>query len=228
MRIKDVRAKARKVIKDISKSSFIEEENLEGERVNITCLGTVFNLYPSGKYYAPFANGNVSLCPRCHGGGRITSKNSDSSNWKIASGTALALRMESISKYGKWAEGKWPQVIIDRLKKLDSVIKTTAPTKTCPYCNGIGSREAYEDEVFGEALEEAARKKGGWITSGEGDPCDIFYGENIDEVVVEDDRKFTPKFAPGQDTSDGETPEQYQEWISKVLEGIPEVHEDEE
>lgn len=28
-------------------------------------LGTVFSLVPSGKYYTPWANSNVEICPRC-------------------------------------------------------------------------------------------------------------------------------------------------------------------
>jgi len=32
-------------------------------------LGSVFNVYPSGKYYQPFACGNLHPCPRCKGRG---------------------------------------------------------------------------------------------------------------------------------------------------------------
>lgn len=33
-------------------------------------LGSVFNVYPSGKYYQPFACGNLHPCPRCKGLGK--------------------------------------------------------------------------------------------------------------------------------------------------------------
>jgi hypothetical protein len=46
--------------------------------------------------------------------------------------------------------------------------------KGCNYCGQLGSREAYEDEVFFEALNNYASKYGAWIESGEGDPCDTF------------------------------------------------------
>ena len=34
-------------------------------------LGTVFSLYPSGKYYTPFACSNIEPCTRCKGDGSI-------------------------------------------------------------------------------------------------------------------------------------------------------------
>ena len=46
---------------------------------------------------------------------------------------------------------------------------------TCPSCNGLGSREAYLDELWYEALETVTEAHGGWSQNGEGDPCDIFY-----------------------------------------------------
>lgn len=39
---------------------------------------------------------------------------------------------------------------------------------------------------------------------------------------------FEPRFMPGQDLSDGETAEHYQERVAKLLEGVPEISEEEE
>ena len=47
----------------------------------------------------------------------------------------------------------------------------------CDFCGSLGSREAHEDELMNEALEHYANKRGGWVESGEGDPCDLFYCE---------------------------------------------------
>lgn len=44
----------------------------------------------------------------------------------------------------------------------------------CDYCGGLGSREAYEDSLMDEYLQEYANKAGAWVESGEGDPCDLF------------------------------------------------------
>ena len=52
---------------------------------------------------------------------------------------------------------------------------------TCDHCHGLGSREAYEDSVFYEYLNEYAEQHDCWIMSGEGDPCDLFLGRNVEE-----------------------------------------------
>jgi hypothetical protein len=46
----------------------------------------------------------------------------------------------------------------------------------CDHCGGIGSREAYLDSLYQEALEAVAEANGMFVTSGEGDPCDVFAG----------------------------------------------------
>ena len=50
----------------------------------------------------------------------------------------------------------------------------------CDFCGHQGSREAFEDTLMIEALEEYAAKKGLAIESGEGDPCDLFLCEYRD------------------------------------------------
>jgi len=44
----------------------------------------------------------------------------------------------------------------------------------CDYCGGLGSREAFEDELWYNAVDEIASKCGLWLESGEGEPCDLF------------------------------------------------------
>lgn len=44
---------------------------------------------------------------------------------------------------------------------------------TCPTCNGIGSAEAYQDQVWYEALESVCDEYNMWYTAGEGDPCNV-------------------------------------------------------
>ena len=41
----------------------------DGEPVGMTYLGSVFTIMPSGKYYMPFACGNLDPCPHCKGHG---------------------------------------------------------------------------------------------------------------------------------------------------------------
>lgn len=42
-------------------------------------------------------------------------------------------------------------------------------------CSNVTEAEANRDEAWNEALEEAANHFGGWIESGEGNPCDYFF-----------------------------------------------------
>lgn len=111
---REIKRQARELAKwGYANLEFYGEKTGDGERVESVFLGTVFDIMPSGKYYMPWASGNVALCPRCKG-------------------------------------------------------------KGCDYCGHLGSREAYEDELMGEALEEEADRLGCFTESGEGDPCDIF------------------------------------------------------
>ena len=55
--------------------------------------------------------------------------------------------------------------------------KGTGQTKNgkhCAWCDGLGSREAYLDQVWCETVESEGDKRGICLESGEGDPCDLF------------------------------------------------------
>ena len=47
---------------------------------------------------------------------------------------------------------------------------------TCVWCQGMGSREAYLDQVWNDTAQDRAGEFGLFLISGEGDPCDIFVG----------------------------------------------------
>ena len=47
----------------------------------------------------------------------------------------------------------------------------------CDFCGQLGSREAYEDEVWEEAFRAELEKHGYFAESGEGCPTDIFVGK---------------------------------------------------
>lgn len=114
-------------------------ETSEGDFVKSVYLGTVFGIFPSGKYYMPWACSNLELCPMCHGS----------------------------------------EVVKEDNGKLIS----------CPFCGGMGSREAYEDEIFRETLEEEAEKHGCRVESGEGDPCDILLIMDVSSEYVARDEE---------------------------------------
>jgi|TARA_Y100000034_G_scaffold133551_1_gene199327 hypothetical protein len=135
-------------------------------------LGTCFSLMPSGKYYMPFACSNVEPCPVCEGNGSYGEM-----TCKICRGEGERgiHPDDDISKFELIHKGQ-------KCMGCDGTGKTTI---SCDYCESIGSREAYLDSIVQEKLETEAEEYGLFITSGEGDPCDIFAGECRD--IEEDD-----------------------------------------
>lgn len=70
MNKRDIQRQAR----DLIRASVADLEDYgaktdDGDAIESTFLGTVFSVMPSGKYYMPWANSNVDLCPRCKGNG---------------------------------------------------------------------------------------------------------------------------------------------------------------
>lgn len=134
MTSEDIRANAKAIIDNNINAlgdAEIQDGFYDGEKVQLTFLGTVVALAPSGKYYTPWASSNLKLCPKCNG-----------------------------------EEGK---------------------ADDCTYCHGFGSREYYEDNVFYEYLHQYAEQYECWIMQGEGDPCDLFLGRNVEERGGDDE-----------------------------------------
>jgi len=56
----------------------------------------------------------------------------------------------------------------------------TASGKECTWCCGLGSREAWLDQLWQEEIDRIADRFGLFVFGGEGDPCDIFIGMSAD------------------------------------------------
>lgn len=54
---------------------------------------------------------------------------------------------------------------------------------SCTFCGGLGSREAYLDELFWEAIDAALERHDAWTESGEDDPCDTFFVTSAEEEL---------------------------------------------
>ncbi len=73
---------------------------------------------------------------------------------------------------------------VEKCSKCDGKGEITNPnakTVECPVCHGIGSEEAYKDQVMQKALEDFANKYNAFVHSGEGDPCDMFVSIVVDD-----------------------------------------------
>ena len=58
--------------------------------------------------------------------------------------------------------------------------KGTTKGNVCTWCQGMGSREAYLDDMWYEKAQRALDRVGLILENGEGDPCDLFAVEYRD------------------------------------------------
>jgi hypothetical protein len=141
-------------------------------------IGSALNC-PSGKYYTPFANSNVEDCPRCHGSGHTTK----SHDCEFCKGKGS----RSLSELAKMRNETISQTVLMLAKNYDvqaDIDNDSFPcnachgsgriANTCDWCEGLGSREAFEDQIWHDELERQADKHGLYWQSGEGDPLDQF------------------------------------------------------
>ena len=102
-------------------------------------------------------------------------------------GTVFGI-MPSGKYYTPWANSNvdaCPRCGGGGMSKLDRGI--------CSYCDGLGSRDVYEDQLMVEALERFAERAGCYVESGEGDPCDIFMNRVVE--FAEDREDYNPRAA---------------------------------
>jgi len=161
--------------REIEHAQWEEDEGLLGEgKVRRVFIGTVMSLFPSGKYYTPWANSNLELCPACHGTGETVGNSRRNKKWRNAICRIANLARKRGLTGSKYASGP----LNGHYYKY--ALRRVYEAGVCGYCDGMGSREALMDELYREELEEEASNHGLSIESGEGDPCDLFAVE-IDE-----------------------------------------------
>ena len=139
-------------------------DNDSGDEERQVYLGTVFSVMPSGKYYLPFACSNVESCPVCKG---------ETEYGEMTCGICR----------GEGKRGIHPDDDVSTFDLVNVGQQCTSCNGTgktgipCDYCGSLGSREAHLDSLMQKKLEEEAGVYNLFITSGEGNPCDIMTGE---------------------------------------------------
>ena len=186
---KDIKKQAKAIVLDnieeLHKQD-VQDVPMDEGKCRMLFIGTVFRIMPSGKFYMPWACSNVEPCPRCKGGGTIPNKNHDAQKYEHAVELDRACRRMAMDKYGSWFEGKWPAEVKAECDRSGERVRLFQKDNTCSLCNGVGSREAYEDEMMQEWLHHYAQQEGCYVTSGEGDPCDLFLCESVEEEETEE------------------------------------------
>lgn len=147
----------------------------EGELFGAYYLGSVIKLYPSGKYYTPWANSNVEPCQHC-----VDGKLEYSVPCAICEGQGYRVVTEELRESYPF----WNQFQVGHKFDCQMCDATGKVLKTCPWCEGFFSEEAYRDDLFHHALCDAAEKRGGFITNGEGSSTDVFFGILLTEKEI--------------------------------------------
>src|SRR4051812_34962292 len=113
-------------------------EESDGQLERMVFLGTVFALYPSGKYYTPFACSNVEPCPACNGTGTtpVRGKRRQLKKWesKIDRCRTMAHKRRMVGKLERLQSQGWYRAYWWAYKRVRP--------SGCPQCGGLGSREA--------------------------------------------------------------------------------------
>ena len=150
-------------------------------------MGTVFVLTPSGKYYQPFACGNLASCPLCDGHGELQNIFVDEQSFTFWRDVSYAMRGIAMERYGAWCNGQWPDEFIEALHAIDAKTEFYAPTIDCPQCGGLGSDEAYLDTIWWEKADALYESHSFHVESGEGDPCDILAVQYRDKAESDEE-----------------------------------------
>ena len=196
--VDEVERNARSLIQNALPSLVNADAHPDDDRqmVQSVFLGTVFSIMPSGKYYMPWACSNVEPCEECKGEG-----------WKgmttceYCNGKAYRTIKEEVARLNTWRSGS-DHIWFGDQETEESLIANKPSDcpilnmpegqsfpcscyggevhETCEHCDGLGSREAYLDEMFRDAMEDEASKNDSWVENGEGDPCDLFLCRIVD------------------------------------------------
>lgn len=192
-----------KVQAAIAREDWEDDIHGDGGQVRRLYLGSVFGLTPSGKYYQPFACGNVTPCPTCKGSGRVTPRKlkrrtqkkhstrhaTTMRRWERRWGAPTGLYGRDLSAHEARAKA-W----LDAQPKAFR-LRGFVPGDVCTACCGGGSQEAHHDELWRLSAEAAFEAIGLSIEAGDGDPCDLFAVEYRDAPDDEDSPDSGPVYA---------------------------------
>lgn len=166
------------ILNDLRSQEWQDSE--DGGKERFVFIGTVFSLYPSGKYYEPWACSNLDVCSNCNGKGtKNPRKKRLYKKWRTAQNRCHAMadklnlngNLTELQKHGWY---RYYRTVTRSLQQIQLQM-------LCRSCGGMGSQEAHADSLYDEALHEEAASHGLFVISGEGDPCDILVGESIFE-----------------------------------------------
>ena len=170
----------------LEKEGITRYDETNDQIVREVYFGNVLDIYPSGKYYTPFARSNVEPCPKCHGEGTIKNIGYDAATYEATAALEQKyLRdMRRRGKHYNIMPKQWQR----EMDLIRQVIRMVEPKIECPCCYGVGSREAYEDQVFTRYFEEYLAERDIYITASDGNGCDMIVGTSCAIPLFDIDR----------------------------------------
>lgn len=170
----------------LEKEGITRYDETNDQIVREVYFGNVLDIYPSGKYYLPFACSNVVPCPKCHGEGTIPNPRYDEMTYEALSHLERnrLRRMTRGGKHYNIMPKQWQR----EMDLIRQVIRMVEPKIECPCCYGVGSREAYEDQVFTRYFEEYLAERDIYITASDGNGCDMIVGTSCAIPLFDIDR----------------------------------------
>lgn len=136
----------------LDREDWEEDPDNPGTEIRRVYLGSVFTETPSGKFYTPFACGNVRACESCRGRGTMLVHPRKRVAKRIATRAARIRRsFERRSAVNELSARAW-------LAHHSQWKRAYGPS--CTACGGLGSREAHLDERWREYAERAIESIG--------------------------------------------------------------------
>ena len=182
----------------------------DGEFETQVYLGRTYSLRPSGKHYEPWATGNITPCDHCGGEGTIENRNADPKLEANCKAFDVLLTGFTMDKFGPFCDGKWPEPLTKALEGLRATTDLFQPRLTCPNCMGHGSRDIYLDELWRNQATEELESIGCYMTSGEGDPTDVFASQCRTEEELPEGaviHRFQAEESPEPEDEQGQPPD---------------------
>ncbi len=137
-----------KVAACVAAEPWEEYPEIEDE-ARMFCLGSWLSLSPSGKIYTPFACSNIAGCAGCNGTGRVKFKQ-PLRVVKRAQARSKRKRRLWFNRYFSATNGRWPARILVQSRQLNKYMHRF--TDVCTRCGGMGSAEAYDDDMWRKYL----------------------------------------------------------------------------
>lgn len=167
---------------ELDSSDWEDDHDNPGTQTRRVWLGTTFGITPSGKVYAPFACSNLDPCNHCKGSGTVAPRTGKRAR-KRAQRRTNAFGRGTMARGSMFASAG--RAYAARVQKMRDRAHNASST-TCPVCGGVGSLEAFKDELFNETLEKEAEAIDAYV-SWDDDSCFVCESRDAPEEDGEED-----------------------------------------